>query len=203
MKGKEVMRVIAGSARRLLLASLPGNDTRPTTDRIKETLFNILQGYVPGATFLDLFGGSGAIAIEALSRGASHAVIVEKNPKAVAVIEQNLQHTRLFETAEVISGDAISAIGRLSLSKRNAFDLIFLDPPYGKGLEDMALSALIKTPLVNEDTLLIVEMKADANVSHFEAMGYMPVRIKEYKTNKHIFLRKGSRNDYGSISGEF
>ncbi len=82
------MRVIAGSARRLLLSTLPGEDTRPTTDRIKETLFNMLQPEVPGSRFLDLFGGSGGIAIEALSRGASSAVIVEKNLKAARIIRE-------------------------------------------------------------------------------------------------------------------
>ena len=77
------MRVIAGSARRLQLKTIPGDDTRPTTDRIKETLFNMIQAEIPGCSFLDVFGGSGGIAIEALSRGAMHATIIEKNPKAV------------------------------------------------------------------------------------------------------------------------
>ena len=82
------MRVIAGSARRLLLKTVEGLDTRPTTDRIKETLFNVLQNDVPGCMFLDLFSGSGAIGIEALSRGASLAVLIEKNPKAAACIRR-------------------------------------------------------------------------------------------------------------------
>ena len=89
------MRVIAGKARRLNLETLPGLDTRPTTDRIKETLFNILQADIPGASFLDLFAGSGAIGIEALSRGAENAVFVDKNPKACACIRRNLEFTRL------------------------------------------------------------------------------------------------------------
>ena len=89
------MRVIAGSARRLLLKTIDGLDTRPTTDRIKETLFNMLQNDIPGCIFLDLFSGSGAIGIEALSRGAREAVLVENNPKAVSCIRENLKTTKL------------------------------------------------------------------------------------------------------------
>lgn len=185
------MRVIAGTARRLLLESLPGDDTRPTTDRIKETLFNILQGYIPGSRFLDLFGGSGGIAIEALSRGAVHAAIVEKNPKAAAVIERNLRHTHLSDLAEIINADAVAAIQRMSGAGQKAFDIIFLDPPYGRGLEDRALTALSGSTLVSDDTLLILEMKIDAEIGHFEEMGYRLIRSKEYKTNKHVFLRRG------------
>ena len=166
------MRVIAGSARRLLLKTLPGDETRPTTDRIKETLFNMLQAEIPGSRFLDLFGGSGGIAIEALSRGASAAVIVEKNPKAARIIRANLEHTRLA--------------GR----EHAAFDLIFLDPPYGLGLEDQALAQLLPTALLQADTLLIVETDIEADPTRFEALGYSILKIKEYKTNQHIFLQR-------------
>ncbi len=91
------MRVIAGKARRLLLKTIDGLDTRPTTDRIKETLFNMIQTELPDCRFLDLFAGSGAIGIEALSRGASHAVFVEKNQKAADCIRENLKRTYLEE----------------------------------------------------------------------------------------------------------
>jgi len=184
------MRVIAGSARRLLLKTLPGEDTRPTTDRIKETLFNILQSCIPGCRFLDLFAGSGGIAIEALSRGASHATIVEKNPKAAKIIQENLEHTRLKDAAELITGDAVAAVQRLSVGTAAAYDIIFLDPPYGLGLEDRVLEALIRSPLINAGSLIIIEMKADADIAHFEEIGYKIIRSKEYKTNKHIFLGK-------------
>ena len=184
------MRVIAGNARRLLLKTIQGEDTRPTTDRIKETLFNMSQGYVPGSNFLDLFGGSGGIAIEALSRGAMHATIVEKNPKAVKVIEENLVHTHLRDLAEVISGDALAAVQRIASVRKKPFDIIFLDPPYDQGLEDRALQILAGTTLADENTLVIVEMKREADISHFEDLGWQIVKNKEYKTNKHIFLRR-------------
>lgn len=188
------MRVIAGTARRLLLKTIPGDDTRPTTDRIKETLFNIIQMDVPGASFLDLFGGSGGIAIEALSRGALHATIVERNPLAVKCIEENLKHTHLSDNADVISGDAISALRRISMTRKKPYDIIFLDPPYGKGLEDQALTTLRETSLAGPDSMVIVEMKIDADISHFEDLGYEVLRSKEYKTSKHVFLRRKQKS---------
>ena len=104
------MRVIAGSARHLKLKTIEGMGTRPTTDRIKETLFNMLSFYVEESRFLDLFSGSGGIGIEALSRGASQAVFVEQNRKAAACIEENLNHTHLGEKAVVMSKDVMTAL---------------------------------------------------------------------------------------------
>lgn len=184
------MRVIAGSARRLQLKTIPGDDTRPTTDRIKETLFNMIQMEIPGCSFLDVFGGSGGIAIEALSRGAMHATIIEKNPKAVRVIQENLLHTHLSDDAEVISGDAFAALQRVAASRKKPFDIIFLDPPYDQGLEDRVLTQILHTPLVGEETLLIIEMNIQADIAHFEEIGYKIIKSKEYKTNKHVFLGK-------------
>ena len=117
------MRVIAGKARRLNLKTIPGNDTRPTTDRIKETLFNILQPEIPGCRFLDLFSGSGAIGIEALSRGADYAVFVEKNPKACACILENLSFTKLSEGGKLLNMDVLQALR--SLEGGEPFDCIF------------------------------------------------------------------------------
>ena len=103
------MRVIAGKARRLPLVSPEGRGTRPTTDRIKETLFNILQDDIPGCRFLDLFSGSGAIGIEALSRGANSATFVENNRNAIKCIETNLEKTHLKEQGNVVFGDSASS----------------------------------------------------------------------------------------------
>ena len=104
------MRVIAGSARRLQLKTLDGIDTRPTTDRIKETLFNMIAPYIYDCMFLDLFSGSGGIGIEALSRGAREAVFVEKNPKAMACIKENLKFTRLENKAVTWNRDEMTAV---------------------------------------------------------------------------------------------
>ena len=107
------MRVIAGSARSLPLKTIEGTDTRPTQDRIKETLFNMLQSDIPGCKFLDLYSGSGAIGIEALSRGAAKAVLVENSKKAVECIKDNLTFTKLADKADVMEMDVLSAINRL------------------------------------------------------------------------------------------
>ena len=122
------MRVIAGSARRLNLKTVPGRDIRPTTDRIKETLFNMIQNDVPGCLFLDIFSGSGAIGIEALSRGAGQAYFVENNNTAVACIRENLRFTKLEDSGIVMECSAVTAISRLE-SKNICFDIIFMDPP--------------------------------------------------------------------------
>ena len=119
------MRVIAGTARSMPLKTIRGMDTRPTTDKIKETLFNILQTDVCGCRFLDLFSGSGAIAIEALSRGAAHAVLVEQNGKAAECIRENLIFTRTADRAEVYRCDVLTALRRLEGQK--PFDIIFMD----------------------------------------------------------------------------
>ena len=121
------MRVIAGKARRLNLKTIPGVETRPTTDRIKETLFNILQPQTADCRFLDLFSGSGAIGIEALSRGAAKAVFVEKNPRACNCIRENLTFTKLANDAMVLNMDVIQAMR--SLEGKEVFDIIFMDPP--------------------------------------------------------------------------
>ncbi len=123
------MRVISGKCRGTHLVAPEGMETRPTTDRIKETLFNMIAFDIPECHFLDLFSGSGAIGIESLSRGAKYAVFVDQGNKALACIKENLEKTRLKESAEVLACTAQEAIHTLSLRKKS-FDIIFMDPPY-------------------------------------------------------------------------
>jgi 16S rRNA (guanine966-N2)-methyltransferase len=184
------MRVIAGSARRLLLKTVPGMDTRPTTDRIKETLFNMLQTEIPGCYFLDLFSGSGAIGIEALSRGADKAVFIENNPDAVNCIRENLASTRLEENALVMGNDVIAGLKRLE-GHNYRFDVVFMDPPYHQGFEQKVLEYLAASPMVTEDTLIIMEAALDTDFDWLEQAGYHLLKNKEYKTNKHVFAGKG------------
>lgn len=180
------MRVIAGSARRTNLKTVAGKDTRPTTDRIKETLFNILQPDLADARFLDLFSGSGAIGIEALSRGAQTAVFVEKRRAAVLCIEENLKATHLESCAELLQMDALLAIKRLD--GREAFHIIYMDPPYQEQWEDSTLRALAGTSLVDANTIVIVEASLWQDFSFVQQLGYQVVRQKQYKTNQHVFL---------------
>ena len=182
------MRVIAGKARRLNLKTIPGNETRPTTDRIKETLFNIHQPEMAGCRFLDLFSGSGAIGIEALSRGAEQAVFVEKNPRACACIRENLSFTKLAENGKLLNMDVLQALR--SLEGGEAFDCIFMDPPYEHDLEKTVLEYLAGSTLADENTLIIVEADLSTDFSYVEDYGLEVVRSKEYKTNKHVFIQK-------------
>lgn len=182
------MRVIAGKARRLLLKTVPGNSTRPTTDQIKETLFNMMQPYLPGSSFLDLFAGSGAIGIEALSRGAARAVFVENDRRACNCIRENLTHTRLEEDALLVQGDVLRTLQ--TMQPANRFDIIFMDPPYDRGLEKDVLTILRDSPLADAETLIVVEASNRTDFSYLEVLGYETVRTKEYKTNRHLFLRK-------------
>ncbi|MBQ8912489.1 MAG: 16S rRNA (guanine(966)-N(2))-methyltransferase RsmD [Lachnospiraceae bacterium] len=180
------MRVIAGTARSLPLKTVEGLDTRPTTDRIKETLFNMLTGYIPDAKFLDLFAGSGGIGIEALSRGAKACTFVELNPKAIACIEDNVTFTHFKDCSHILKADVISYVSGL---KNVDYDVIFMDPPYGKGLEKQALSILKDKEFI-EDTLIVVEAALDEDFSYVNALGYEITKDKRYKSNKHIFLKK-------------
>ncbi|MBR1816906.1 MAG: 16S rRNA (guanine(966)-N(2))-methyltransferase RsmD [Lachnospiraceae bacterium] len=180
------MRVIAGTARSLPLKTIEGLDTRPTTDRIKETLFNMLTGYIPDAKFLDLFAGSGGIGIEALSRGADSCTFVELNPKAIACIEDNVAFTHFKDNSNILKADAISYVSGL---KYVDYDVIFMDPPYGKDLERQVLSA-IKDKEFTEDTLIVVEAALDEDFSYVNTLGYEITKDKRYKSNKHIFLKK-------------
>ncbi|MBE5943550.1 MAG: 16S rRNA (guanine(966)-N(2))-methyltransferase RsmD [Lachnospiraceae bacterium] len=180
------MRVVAGTARSLILKTIEGMDTRPTTDRIKETLFNMLTGYVQDAKFLDLFAGSGGIGIEALSRGASECTFIENNPKAVACIKDNLTHTKLENRGKVLKYDAISYVQGLN---NIDYDVIFMDPPYNKDLEKNVLTVLAGKEFLT-DTLIVVEASIEEDFSYVEQLGFDIVKDKRYKSNKHIFLQK-------------
>lgn len=182
------MRVIAGSARSLKLKTLEGIDTRPTTDRIKETLFNMIAPYLYDCEFLDLFAGSGGIGIEALSRGAKEAVFVEKNPKAMECIKENLKFTRLEKKGITLTKDVLNALYQLEGDK--VFDYIFMDPPYDQGLEKRVLEYLTDSRLISGDTLVIVEASRKTDFSYLTKTGYSVIKEKDYKTNRHLFLER-------------
>ena len=181
-----LMRVIAGIAGSLPLKTLPGNDTRPTTDRIKETLFNIIGSAIPDSYFLDLYSGSGSIGIEALSRGAIHSVFVEKNRKACDIIKYNLDFTHLNSKAEIINDDAVHAL--LKLNKK--FDIVFMDPPYNTDQEFPILKTLSENNILKDNALIIIEAALDTDFSFCSELGYFIEKKKIYKSNMHIFLRK-------------
>ncbi|MBR4208675.1 MAG: 16S rRNA (guanine(966)-N(2))-methyltransferase RsmD [Lachnospiraceae bacterium] len=182
------MRVIAGKAKSLPLKTIEGTSTRPTTDRIKETLFNLLAPDIPGASFLDLFAGSGGIGIEALSRGAKEAVFVEKNRKAVRCIEENLRFTHLSDDARVLAMDVSEALAKLG-SENKTFDIIFLDPPYAGQFEEAVLMAIARENLLSEAGFVVVEASLQNDLAELVSRcGFVILRDKVYKTNRHLFL---------------
>ena len=184
------MRVIAGKAKGARLVTVEGLSVRPTTDRIKETLFNILAPDLYGCVFLDLFCGSGAIGIEALSRGAEKAYFVDRDKRSISCVRENLRHTHLEDNACLMRMDAAAAVRSLNQQKVHA-DIIFMDPPYGKGLEKEVLLALSDaSSLADTETMIIVEESLDTDLSYLSSGGYSRIRTKAYKTNQHIFVRK-------------
>ncbi|MGN0482969.1 MAG: 16S rRNA (guanine(966)-N(2))-methyltransferase RsmD [Lachnospiraceae bacterium] len=180
------MRIIAGKARSLPLKTIEGFDTRPTTDRIKETLFNIIQNQIPGATFLDLFSGSGAIGLEAISRGAHQAYFVENNKKAADCIAENIHFTKFDKQCTLMCMDVLAALKKLEGTV--TFDVVFMDPPYQKLHEKNVIAYLKDSTLINEDTLIIVEASLDTTFEYLEEYGFEATKLKQYKTNQHVFI---------------
>ena len=187
------MRVVAGSARSLLLKTPEGKETRPTTDRIKETLFNMIQFDIEDASFLDLFAGSGAIGIEALSRGARNAVFVENAKEAYECIIDNLNHTKLADKATVLKQDVFTALSVMEY--KHHFDVVFLDPPYHKELEIRTLEYLSHSSLIDEDTLIIFESSLEDDIDFLDDLPYRIRKVKEYKSNRHVFLYRSFEKD--------
>lgn len=150
------MRITGGTARGKQLAPLTGQDIRPTPDKVRQALFNILRsrfGALTELRVLDLFSGSGALAIEALSRGAREAVLIDQGRQAAWVIPKNLQDCRVFERARFYSGDVLATLPRLAAP----FDIIFLDPPYGQGLQQQTLQSIAKFQLLAQDGVICAE----------------------------------------------
>lgn len=182
------MRIIAGTARSLPLKTIKGKETRPTTDKIKETLFNILQPDIYGCTFLDLFAGSGQIGLEAVSRGAKFCVFVENSRKAASCIEDNIKFTKFDDQCRLLPSDAVSSIHRLNGAYK--FDIVFMDPPYDKDLEKEVMFQLAGSDIISEDSIIIIEASLNTSFDYLEEYGFEIYKFKKYKTNQHVFIRK-------------
>lgn len=179
------MRVIAGKARSMPLYTPKGEGTRPTTDRIKETLFNILQTEIVDSVFCDFFAGSGGIGIEALSRGSKHTYFAENNKEALECIKKNLAFTKFSDDATVISRDVRDAIFEI----HDKVDIIFMDPPYEQEGEFEIMGVLRNSSILHEGTIIIIEADIKRDLSKIESLGYEIYKEKAYKINKHIFFR--------------
>jgi len=150
------MRIIGGTVRGKSLASFRGMSIRPTTDKVREAIFNILSQPFSFKTVLDLFAGTGAMGIEALSRGAETAVFVDNDPKAVKLVKKNLELCRFTGRAKIINMDVQSAL-TFANKKREGFDLIFIDPPYLKSLTAVVLNYIADKKLLNADGVIVAE----------------------------------------------
>jgi 16S rRNA (guanine(966)-N(2))-methyltransferase RsmD len=150
------MRIISGMSRGRKLATPKNQILRPTSDRVKESIFNILREQIEGKVVLDLFAGTGNLGIEALSRGAKKAFFVEKGRQALRLIQRNLTQCRLEEQSEIIPKDANRAIGILN-QRRVSFDLILMDPPYERGLIKRTFMKLNSHPIYHKDSILVIE----------------------------------------------
>ena len=184
------MRVIAGTARSVPLKTLDGLDTRPTTDRVKEAVFNIIQFEIEGRRVLDLFGGSGQMAIEALSRGAAHADIVDCSKLAAGVIKENLQHTKLSDRASVTVSDYMQFLN----TAKAEYDLVFLDPPYAEKFLENALNRISEIDILKSGGIIVCEKPSEKNLC-VEMPGF--TRSKEYRYGKTaiVLFRKNRSFD--------
>lgn len=168
------MRIISGIRRGHKLLEFEGDDVRPTTDRVKESIFNIIQGYVPDAICLDMFGGSGALSFEAISRGAKKAVIIEKDKRSVDIIKKNATSLKFLDSCEIVNGSCLDYVGQT----KEKFDIIFLDPPYNKNFIETVLLEIIKNDVLNEDGIIMLE--SDDIDFHGEFDGLEIYRQKRY-----------------------
>ena len=182
------MRVISGSARGRRLKELQGMDTRPTTDKVKESLFNIIQFDIEGRRVLDLFGGTGQLGIEALSRGAAHCTFVDMNRQAVAVIRDNLKTVGLSERAAVQQGDALAFLAGC----RQKFDLILLDPPYQTQLLENCIQAVAKFDILSEHGIIMCESAAEKQLPDLDAPYEKGREYRYGKIRLSVYRRQGS-----------
>src|SRR4030066_1317319 len=150
------MRIISGSSKGRVLARPKGQAIRPTSDRVKESIFNILREEIEGKRVLDLFAGTGNLGIEALSRGAEKAIFVEKRRQAIQLIQRNLAQLGLKDRSEILPKDVNRAIGILK-QRGESFDVIFMDPPYEKGLIEKTLMKLNSHPIYCGNSILVIE----------------------------------------------
>ena len=152
------MRIITGKAKGIRLETLEGETTRPTSERVKEAVFSMLQFDIEGRRVLDLFAGSGQMALEAVSRGASEAVLVDKSREAVGIIKKNIAKTKFLDECRVYCMDHAEYIRRFGGER---FDIVFLDPPYKDGFIDEVLKRMFQTDILEDDCIIIAESAFD------------------------------------------
>ncbi len=181
------MRIISGIARGTKLYTLEGIETRPTLDRVKESIFNIIQTEIVESTILDLFSGSGAIGLEMLSRGAQKAVLCDNSKKAIEIIKKNVEKTHMQNKVEIYNLDFEKCLEKL---KKQKFDIIYIDPPYATNYIEKSLKKIIELELVTKETNIIIETDDEKRI--LKEIENIKVEIKDkrqYGRATIIFLK--------------
>lgn len=185
------MRIISGTARGTKLYTLEGQTTRPTLDRVKESLFNIIQNEIPNSIFLDLFSGSGAIGLEAASRGAKKVILCDKSKEAIKIIDKNIKKTHLNEKVELYNLDYELL---LKTKIKEKLDIIYIDPPYDSNFVIKSIKNIIEQNLAKEDSIIIIETDDEQRIlTDLEKMEIEVTDTRKYGRATLIFLkiRKG------------
>ena len=181
------MRIIAGKARGTKLYTLEGMNTRPTLDRVKESLFNIIQSEIPGSIFLDLFAGSGAIGLEAVSRGAKKAILCDKEKSAIQIIKKNIEKTH-FQNETEIYNEAFEKL--LTTKIHENIDIFYIDPPYKTNYVYDAIKIMLEENIVNEDTMIIIETdEKERIISQIEKLDIEITDQRKYGRANLIFVK--------------
>lgn len=192
------MRIISGNRRGHKLTCFKGRDVRPTTDKVKESIFNIISAYIPGAYVLDLFAGSGALAMEALSRGAEYAYCIDSDRRSVDIIKKNISDLRYESLCTVVNRTYADFLK----TNTNQFDIIFLDPPYNKGFIEPVLEALSERNVLSDDGIIVLE--SDETDFCGEKDGFLIYRQKKYgRTYVTVYTKaEGQNNESSGLSGK-
>ena len=185
------MRIISGTARGTKLYTLEGQTTRPTLDRVKESLFNIIQNEIPNSIFLDLFSGSGAIGLEAVSRGARKAILCDKSKDAIQIIKKNIEKTHLSEKVELYNLDYEVL---LKNKVKEKLDIVYIDPPYDSDFVIKSIKHIIEQKMIDENSVIIIETDDEQRIlKDLENLEIEVTDIRKYGRAALIFLkiRKG------------
>ena len=183
------MRIISGKARGTKLYTLEGTNTRPTLDRVKESIFNIIQNEIEDATVLDLFAGSGAIGLECLSRGAKKAVLCDKSKEAIQIIKRNIEKTHMEEKAQIINADYENCLEKL---KNEQFDIIYIDPPYVTKYILKSIEKIIAQGNLKKEGIMILETDDEQRIlREIESEEVRIVDKRKYGRATIIFLKLG------------
>ena len=182
------MRIISGKARGTKLYTLDSMSTRPTLDRVKESIFNIIQNEIEEAIILDLFTGSGAIGLEMLSRGAKKAVLCDKSKEAIEIVKKNIEKTHMNEKVELYNCDFKSCLEKV---KNQKFDIIYIDPPYETDFIAQSLKKIIELDIIKEESKIILETDNEQRIlKDIENMNVEVIDKRKYGRATIIFLKK-------------